>query len=160
MSVSTDVRIGTAEREQAAALLGEHFSAGRLDSEEFDQRVHAAYAARTGTELAALFRDLPGRQRPASDRGGRKSNRRDGERPELGQLDSARLDSARLDSARPGRARVGRRFAVLALLVIVAVSWIAETRLPPFFLFPLGFWLLFVRPRRRYYRWAGSYRRW
>ncbi len=54
------VRIGTAEREHAAKLLGEHFSAGRLEVAEFDERVRQAYLARTTAELNPLFLDLPG----------------------------------------------------------------------------------------------------
>ena len=55
----SELRIGTAEREQAARLLGQHLSAGRLELSEFDERVKAAYGARTERELAALFIDLP-----------------------------------------------------------------------------------------------------
>ena len=54
-----DVRIGTDEREQAVQLLAQHLSAGRLELAEFEERVTAAYAARTASQLAALFRDLP-----------------------------------------------------------------------------------------------------
>lgn len=64
-----DMRIGTAERERAAALLSQHFSAGRLELDEFDERVKAAYAARTERELAQLLGDLPG---PAPARGRRR----------------------------------------------------------------------------------------
>uniref|UniRef100_UPI001C243A1D DUF1707 SHOCT-like domain-containing protein n=1 Tax=Nocardia alni TaxID=2815723 RepID=UPI001C243A1D len=59
---SPAVRIGTAEREQAAAALGEHFAAGRLEVDEYDDRVGRAYTAKTNADLAALFSDLP---RPA-----------------------------------------------------------------------------------------------
>jgi Domain of unknown function (DUF1707) len=52
-------RIGDAERDDAAAALSEHFSAGRLDRAEFDVRLHAAYAAQTAADLAPLFADLP-----------------------------------------------------------------------------------------------------
>ena len=55
-----DVRVGTVEREQAVQLLAEHLSAGRLELAEFEERVASAYAARTNSDLAALFRDLPG----------------------------------------------------------------------------------------------------
>jgi hypothetical protein len=57
--LSPELRIGTAERERAAADLSEHLAAGRLTTEEFDQRVRRAYAARTAAELEPLFRDLP-----------------------------------------------------------------------------------------------------
>lgn len=53
------IRIGTAEREQAVKALGDHFAEGRLDPQEFEERVAAAYAARTADELDRLFDDLP-----------------------------------------------------------------------------------------------------
>jgi Domain of unknown function (DUF1707) len=53
------LRVGDAERHQAAMALGEHFATGRLDQQEFDDRVQAAYAARTRTDLQRLFDDLP-----------------------------------------------------------------------------------------------------
>lgn len=57
-----DMRVSDAERDQAVAELGEHFQAGRLTQEEFDDRSGRALQARTGRDLAALFSDLP---RPA-----------------------------------------------------------------------------------------------
>jgi hypothetical protein len=54
-----ELRIGTTERERAAAELGEHLAAGRLTTEEFDERVQRAYQARTASDLAPLFADLP-----------------------------------------------------------------------------------------------------
>lgn len=63
-----NLRVGTAEREHAAAALSRHFSAGRLEMDEFDVRVKAAYAARTQKDLSVLLADLPGpesaRRRP------------------------------------------------------------------------------------------------
>ncbi|MGI8881161.1 MAG: DUF1707 SHOCT-like domain-containing protein [Jatrophihabitans sp.] len=53
------LRIGNAERDRAAELLGEHFRAGRLDVVEYDERVSAAYAAYTDADLLPLFTDLP-----------------------------------------------------------------------------------------------------
>jgi hypothetical protein len=61
------LRVGDAEREEAARQLGDHFAAGRLDPEEYDERLEAAFAARTGQDLQVLFRDLP-QQRPVSSR--------------------------------------------------------------------------------------------
>lgn len=60
MADSPDVRIGTAERERAFSLLGEHFAAGRLSPAEFDERSAAAGRAVTRGELIPLFADLPG----------------------------------------------------------------------------------------------------
>jgi hypothetical protein len=53
------MRASDAEREQIADALREHYAAGRLSSEELDQRLDAAYHAVTTAELAQLTRDLP-----------------------------------------------------------------------------------------------------
>jgi Domain of unknown function (DUF1707) len=53
------VRIGDAERDQAVSALGEHFAAGRLTREEFDERSDQAVRARYAADLAPLFDDLP-----------------------------------------------------------------------------------------------------
>jgi TM2 domain-containing membrane protein YozV len=53
------LRIGTAEREEANRLLGEHFAEGRLSMDEYETRVSAAYAATTRADLRGLFGDLP-----------------------------------------------------------------------------------------------------
>jgi hypothetical protein len=58
-----DIRLSDAERDQAVAELGEHFQAGRLTQEEFDDRSGRALQARTGRDLTWLFTDLP---RPAA----------------------------------------------------------------------------------------------
>ena len=54
-----DVRVGDSERESAQATLAEHLAAGRLDLDEFAQRVDRCLAARTRRELLAVFDDLP-----------------------------------------------------------------------------------------------------
>jgi hypothetical protein len=58
-SRSGELRIGDAEREAAVSVLGDHYAAGRITHEEFDQRSSLAYAARTNADLWPLFRDLP-----------------------------------------------------------------------------------------------------
>jgi hypothetical protein len=69
-----EVRIGDAEREAAVHALGEHFAAGRLTKEEYDERSEQAWAARTGSQLGPLFADLPrpaaARQHPVAAPGG------------------------------------------------------------------------------------------
>jgi hypothetical protein len=55
------LRASDAERESTVGLLREHATAGRLDLEELEQRIGAAYAARTHGELGALLQDLPAR---------------------------------------------------------------------------------------------------
>lgn len=54
------LRIGDAERERAAAALGEHYAQGRLTTEEHAERLDRVWAARTHADLGPLFRDLPG----------------------------------------------------------------------------------------------------
>jgi hypothetical protein len=53
------IRVSDAERDQAVAQLSEHYQSGRLTLEEFDDRSNLALRAKTGTDLAALFGDLP-----------------------------------------------------------------------------------------------------
>jgi len=55
----SDIRVSDAERDQAVAELSEHFQAGRLTQDEFDDRSGLALKARTGTDLGGLFGDLP-----------------------------------------------------------------------------------------------------
>lgn len=61
---AVNLRVSDADRDQAAAELGEHYQAGRLDQEEFDERLTAALRARTRGELDQLLDDLPAARRP------------------------------------------------------------------------------------------------
>jgi hypothetical protein len=54
-----ELRASDAEREQTVTLLREHGTAGRLDLDELEQRIGAAYQARTRGDLATLLDDLP-----------------------------------------------------------------------------------------------------
>jgi uncharacterized protein DUF1707 len=56
---SPQLRIGDAERQEAARQLQQHFADGRLTWEELDERLQTAYAARLTAELTPLFADLP-----------------------------------------------------------------------------------------------------
>ena len=70
------VRASDAEREQVSRRLGEHAAAGRLTPEELDERLDAAYAARTNAELDRLLEDLPASPVPrAEDRRGSSRGR-------------------------------------------------------------------------------------
>ena len=53
------MRASTADRERAVDVLKAAFAEGRLDQEEYADRVGLAYASRTYAELAALTADLP-----------------------------------------------------------------------------------------------------
>jgi hypothetical protein len=54
-----DLRASDAEREAVVARLREHGAAGRLDVVELEERIGAAYAAKTRGELVWLLEDLP-----------------------------------------------------------------------------------------------------
>lgn len=59
MPDSGHIRVSDEERERQAEELQEHMVAGRLTSEEYEQRLGAVYAARTRSDLDELRRDLP-----------------------------------------------------------------------------------------------------
>lgn len=63
------LRVSDTDRDRALAELSEHFQAGRLTSEEFDERSGRALQARTGAELAGLLADLPRSGPPAPPAG-------------------------------------------------------------------------------------------
>src|ERR1700758_1802022 len=54
-----EIRVSDAERAEVADLLGRHYSDGRLDKQEFDERVARAMSAKTRGDLDGLFDDLP-----------------------------------------------------------------------------------------------------
>jgi uncharacterized protein DUF1707 len=60
------MRVSDAERQAVADRLAEHFSAGRLDQAEFDERVGRAMSAKTRADLNGLFEDLPETGAPAA----------------------------------------------------------------------------------------------
>lgn len=61
------MRAADADRQSAAERLAQHFTAGRIDTAEYDDRVRQAYAVTYLDELPTLFADLPeGSARPGS----------------------------------------------------------------------------------------------
>jgi hypothetical protein len=54
-----DIRVGNDERGLALDALGEHFTTGRLDHTEYEDRIQLAAAAHTRSDLEKLFDDLP-----------------------------------------------------------------------------------------------------
>src|SRR4051812_6149080 len=53
------LRVGDAEREAAGDILRREHLAGRIDNDEFDERVARSLAAKTYHELDQLIRDFP-----------------------------------------------------------------------------------------------------
>ena len=67
-----EMRLSDLDRDRAVDRLSEHYAAGRLDKDEFDERSDAVWTARTAGDLEPLFADLaplrldrPGRGHPA-----------------------------------------------------------------------------------------------
>jgi Domain of unknown function (DUF1707) len=60
------VRASDEDRERLVSDLTEHAAAGRLDTGELEERLQAAYSARTTSELDALRQDLPSTGREAA----------------------------------------------------------------------------------------------
>jgi uncharacterized protein DUF1707 len=54
-----NLRASDADREATADRLRQHHTDGRIDAEEFQERLDKCYAAKTVGELAELTRDLP-----------------------------------------------------------------------------------------------------
>ncbi len=61
-----DIRVSDADRDRALAELSEHFEAGRLTSDELDERSGQVLRARTGRQLRALLSDLPRKETPGT----------------------------------------------------------------------------------------------
>src|SRR4051812_8630505 len=55
-----DLRASDADRELVAERLRDALAEGRLDMEEFEERLEATYKARTYRELQPITHDLPG----------------------------------------------------------------------------------------------------
>lgn len=59
MSEGAGLRAADGDRERAASVLRDSFAQGRIDMEEFSERLDAVYAARTTEQLWDLLGDLP-----------------------------------------------------------------------------------------------------
>jgi hypothetical protein len=129
-SYNRGLRASDADREATATILRQHYTEGRLDAREYDERIDRCYAAKTMRELDDLFVDLP---RPAASR-------------------EADQDRTRHDFRPPWRLALIVP-VVVALIVLCALTgahlvWLA---LPLFFLVfgPFGRW---CRPGYRRWR--------
>lgn len=129
MTTRPPLRIGDTERDTAVTALGEHYAAGRLTKDEYDERTQHAWAARFDQDVQPLFADLPGDPR--------------------GQLATAprRLSETSRSGARQGRrwskphpAMLLLPFMWLAPLVVVALVALVIVTGAPWLLFML-FWL-------------------
>ena len=122
------IRLSDAEREAAAADLGEHFAQGRLTADEHADRLEQVWRAKTRGEIAPIFRDLPSPYNAV------------GATPAHGQ-------DVRYWSSGP---RPFRRGVPAPLLVVLAVLIVASAiaHLPFFLLGFAAFWFVVLRHRR------------
>ena len=63
-SANPQMRISDADRAQVADRLSAHYSDGRLDQAEFNERLDRAMNAKTQADLTGLFADLPATDEP------------------------------------------------------------------------------------------------
>ena len=136
--VNPNMRVSHAERTEVADRLSKHYGDGRLDEEEFNERLDRAMKAKTQSDLDGLFDYLP---EPVASR------------------PVARPDP----QPHPRPHRPFSRVAFLALVAIIAImvgQWLARPFVFPFGGFwPLGFhipWLLIgivVFIWWRFFRW-------
>jgi hypothetical protein len=124
------LRIGDAERERAQAALADHYVEGRLDHDEYTERLDGVWAARTHADLAAVFVDLPGDHRPPA-------------RP-------AYSTPASRGVVAPGRPRRRPSAPLVALMILLFVPAVLLVGLVvagnlPWLLLGLGAWFFLVR---------------
>jgi hypothetical protein len=102
------LRIGDAERDIAAAELGDHYAAGRLTLEELHQRIGLALSARTHGQLNRVMRDLPSLKREPRPLAG----------PPAGPPLSDGRANGGADASHDGR------LAAIALLLMAMLIWL------------------------------------
>jgi hypothetical protein len=127
-----EIRIGDQERDAAVAALGEHYAAGRITKEEYDERSEVAWKARTSSDLAPLFVDLPPVHQPTRV-----------------TQPSAQGSSAKTDS------RWQRPPVLPVLLLVIVVAGVSGLEIWPFLLlFAVYLWLRAWMGMARLRRWA------
>jgi hypothetical protein len=126
------IRIGDAERNRAAELLGEHMAEGRLTQAEFDERLSVALSAKVAADLEPLFRDLPGPN--------------PGKPTELSQQEQTRKRADELMAEAKAKQQVEPTVSpkvITALTVAVGVAWTAAAVL---YFSVFDEWWIFIIP--------------
>jgi hypothetical protein len=86
------MRVSDADRADVADRLAKHYSHGRLDQAEFDERLDRAMRAKTRADLVVLLADLPEGEPPPPEDGSRPRSLRRQQRQILrAQLERERL---------------------------------------------------------------------
>jgi hypothetical protein len=131
------LRIGDAERDAAAADLGEHYAAGRLTLDELNERLDAVFSSKTFGQLTRIMADLPGPGRlPWRTAPGRTGSGwaptafpheelfRMGDRPWHAANSSMVGFQTRGPQAPPTPTDRAGRFAALSLLLLAMLIWL------------------------------------
>jgi Flp pilus assembly protein TadB len=136
---ATGSRIGDAERVAAADRLAWHFSHGRLDAAELDERLGRAMQATTADDLAGLFADLPAAEPvPPAAASGRAGQPRAGRPPRARRAAKWLIVVVALIAAAAVLAHaLTHSIVAWALLLLVVVLWLRRGRVrdrgsPPF----------------------------
>jgi len=152
------LRVSDADRAEVADLLAKHYSDGRLDQAEFDQRLDQAMRAKTQADLVGLLADLPDSSGvPPPDDGGPRAQRRRQRQLLKLQLERERLmlkHEQRERRRRERAARLGslRQLPVVLVVVVLAIAAVTIMRHYSFWLLiaVLGFlWLWHADASRR-----------
>lgn len=121
LPANPQMRIADADRAEVADRLSKHYSDGRLDQAEFNERLDRAMNAKTQADLNGLFADLP-----ATDEPGKAAK------------------AVRQPDQRPRNRRPVQRVLGLILIAVVAI-FAARALMWPFFgLFGFAGHVLFV----------------
>jgi hypothetical protein len=104
------LRIGDAERDAAAADLGEHYAAGRLSLDELHERLDAVFSSKTFGQLVRIMADLPGP--------GRLAGRARPANPSVAGFQTRGPQAPPAPTDRAGR------FAALSLLLLAMLIWL------------------------------------
>ena len=89
MTDPEQLRISDADRHRVAEVLREAAGEGRLDLEELDERLEAAYAAKVYADLVPILADLPGSHLPAVADAQQSLARSDGSTAPARRIDSS-----------------------------------------------------------------------
>ncbi len=108
-SADPQMRISDADRTEVADRLSKHYSDGRLDQAEFNERLDRVMNAKTQADLNGLFADLPATDEPEKA-----------------------VNAVHQPDRRPGNRRPAHRILGLILIAVVAI-FVARALMWPFF---------------------------